>query len=825
MLYKTDLDNLENGVFISESARAVNQLDDSSVYRAMRSTPFSRSHVPELYPGLGEQADELIQEFGGTENVHVISYSNGGPKHQFLNETRGLGGTSIDPMMGPLQSSQLVRGNRAPMEYLTTDSFSVMDTAINLAPHFGTNVHVQYVPHVTGTAAGTLPNIARYGMANHDLDGPFSENTDKSDTGKITTNTDLLKAGAHAFKGAVTGLASGAIVHGIAPNMNREATTAATAGTNLVLDSGVAAGYTGIMARSAGQVLSTAGKSMGEGALPMLAAYEAADHFGDLMDLISNGGYSANVSAPIKIADTIGVAGGAGAASLAAQRRALQLGGKVGSKAMQAIRVLRAGRAGQLVSEGAEGIEGVEGAEAGAEIAGEGLEIAGEGAEVVGEGVELAGGATATFTAMEETALATATAPVPGARPVSALIAMAGLVVLSTTLITTTIAQMFSPHDTPEQTEEKRKLAQKILEDKYASISAHYIKKQEEREIDPNNYTSLKPEDVLTAGEIEFMNRHQPKYFDAIEEHLHAVWQVSHNAHVQYQQQVNQLAQHYGVSELTIETDLNNVNTGTLSMEDFDKKYYHIEASQHGLSDINYNVQQQLQPALDAGYTSRLDYDRSFKDGADNIHREERQFANKYNKAEHEAEDAGYYTIDEYQYRNNMTQWTPQVSQILKAHSLGYTLAEFNEWMEQKGAGSDNAYNSSFTAQQISDQRVSDDLHFTDELMAAGYDVKDYQQLYYSGGHMHTAGMIEDRTGDYAGTQDIINIFKDQPKSAIDASTYINPNNPWVNDDVVNLGDPETYVRTKLGEDSLASKTGEFVMQNDHQYLANAAAA
>ena len=147
--------------------------------------------------------------------------------------------------------------------------------------------------------------------------------------------------------------------------------------------------------------------------------------------------------------------------------------------------------------------------------------------------------------------------------------------------------------------------------------------------------------------------------------------------------------------------------------------------------------------------------------------------------------------------------------------------------MQQKGAGSDTAYNSSFTAQQISDQRVSDDLHFTDELLAAGYDVKNYQQLYYSGGHMHTAGMIEDKTGDYAGTQNIINIFKDQSKSSIDASTYTNPSTyaNVLGNNIVNLGDPKTYVRTKLGEDSLASKTGEFVMQNGHEYLATAAAA
>ena len=89
-----------------------------------------------------------------------------------------------------------------------------------------------------------------------------------------------------------------------------------------------------------------------------------------------------------------------------------------------------------------------------------------------------------------------------------------------------------------------------------------------------------------------------------------------------------------------------------------------------------------------------------------------------------EAKEAGYYTVDEFAYQGRMTEWTPKSSQIMKAHEMGLTQQEYLDYMEHLAAGNTNAYTMAKDANHGSEQeeRRLDDLHFQDELLAAGYD-------------------------------------------------------------------------------------------------------
>ena len=65
----------ETGDAINRTAKHVNDIDDLSVYRTAMSHPFSKDHVPELYPGIDEEADSLLAQYG--DDLSIVSYSNG----------------------------------------------------------------------------------------------------------------------------------------------------------------------------------------------------------------------------------------------------------------------------------------------------------------------------------------------------------------------------------------------------------------------------------------------------------------------------------------------------------------------------------------------------------------------------------------------------------------------------------------------------------------------------------------------------------------------------------------------------------------------------
>ena len=115
------------GAPLNRSAAEVNALDDRSVQRTALSNPLKNAgHIPELYPDLDSQANKLVNDFG-YDNLHIVSYSNGGAKHLYLNRTKGIAGTSFDPFLGPRQARDIARGTKAPFKLITTDNLSVSD--------------------------------------------------------------------------------------------------------------------------------------------------------------------------------------------------------------------------------------------------------------------------------------------------------------------------------------------------------------------------------------------------------------------------------------------------------------------------------------------------------------------------------------------------------------------------------------------------------------------------------------------------------------------------------------------------------------------------
>ena len=86
--------NHPEAMFPHDEARNVSITDDTSVRRAGLSHGWSRDTTPELYPGLGDQADAVIAKYGKT-NVHGVWYSNGGVKGHWLAKNKGIGGRML----------------------------------------------------------------------------------------------------------------------------------------------------------------------------------------------------------------------------------------------------------------------------------------------------------------------------------------------------------------------------------------------------------------------------------------------------------------------------------------------------------------------------------------------------------------------------------------------------------------------------------------------------------------------------------------------------------------------------------------------------------
>ena len=365
---------------LNRSAAEINALDDRSVKRSAFSNPFSnKDHIPELYPDLDSQADSLLNDFG-EQRVKVISYSNGGSKHLYLNRTKGMAGTSFDPFLGPRQARDIARGTKAPFKLITTDNLSVADIGIGLAPGIGRNVDIKYVPHEEGVNT-VLPRINEYVMQNHSLEGPFSEDTNLA----APNRGAVMSTVKDQAKGMATAMASDFVVDKIDPNATGQTKLLETAATNVAFDSAAA----GSLALLTGAPVAAAASTVAaETLVPTVVAYEAGEAVYHAMDKPTSNMDNRPAAGAIKG----GLAGAAAVTSATAT-------GKVIATGVNAVKSVS-----QTAAAGESGIEmSLVGAEANTFVAAEsvtaldaGIEMGAVGAEVGGLAATEAGLLTAT---------------------------------------------------------------------------------------------------------------------------------------------------------------------------------------------------------------------------------------------------------------------------------------------------------------------------------------------------------------------------------------------------------------------------------------------
>jgi hypothetical protein len=97
-------------------------------------------------------------------------------------------------------------------------------------------------------------------------------------------------------------------------------------------------------------------------------------------------------------------------------------------------------------------------------------------------------------------------------------------------------------------------------------------------------------------------------------------------------------------------------------------------------------------------------------------------FAKQVVELQRTARDAGYYTIDEYAYRDRMVEWTPQASQIMRAHEMGLTEHEYVDFMQEVALGNEDAYEvvkGMYTPAEVAKQRQTDDARYDAEVRAS----------------------------------------------------------------------------------------------------------
>ena len=137
--------------------------------------------------------------------------------------------------------------------------------------------------------------------------------------------------------------------------------------------------------------------------------------------------------------------------------------------------------------------------------------------------------------------------------------------------------------------------------------------------------------------------------------------------------------------------------------------------------------------ALERGLSSIDDYIKVFtnektQQQVEISEEQSRQTAIAYVGHDQKAKGAGFYDVDEYAYNDNMTDWSPQMSQILTAHNMNFTLTEFNNYMNSMASADAatrmDAYQeaqSGYTPEQLAAMNKEDYFHLQEDLVRAGY--------------------------------------------------------------------------------------------------------
>jgi hypothetical protein len=484
----------------------------------------------------------------------------------------------------------------------------------------------------------------------------------------------------------------------------------ATAATNVAFDSAVAG--TGALLTGA-PVLGAAAGSAATFVLPTFVGYETANFVGKAMDDATKDWKNRDAAHAVSGGTTGAAAAGSGMLTYVGL-----------AKAYNGIKLLRAARTGAKIAEAAGDAVG-EGTEMAGETVGEVGDAVGEVAETTGE----VGEAVGALGTAEETAGEVSLLPIPGARAVGAIIAIGALIGIG-------FASLFHHEDSPEEKERKRAAAQKQLEDEYHKISVKYIKAQRANKFNVKKFSPLQPKDVLTDGEIQFMLKHQPKYFDAVNKSLKSVYDY----HIQKRKAlISKTIKDYGISEdtkfgrmkLTIREYLNEIDNGDISSDDLQLQLNELEMNKLHIKNINdYNtltdvheserkdIYSQIitKQSKEAGYLNPVDYLTDQKSGNTNQKNVELHVADSYDEVRIKAEKEGFYSTDEAVFANAVDMWTPDQSAILRAHQQGFSMKTFNDYMHRFSAG---------LPQQVyypgAKEQEEDIDNFKEDLVYAGY--------------------------------------------------------------------------------------------------------
>jgi hypothetical protein len=665
--------NHPEAMFPHDEARNVSITDDTSVRRAGLSHGWSRDTTPELYPGLGDQADAVIAKYGKT-NVHGVWYSNGGVKGHWLAKNKGIGGRMLDPMMGYTQAKYMREGFENPVDYVRTSGVSAMGygQAINSIPILmdgpGKNVTITTIPQRKGT---NYSDFMEHHSVHHD-DEPLENaamQTQDPKFQKFTPNADEFFHGVKDTikstpQGILTGAGAAAIVSGLDKDhkLGKQGDLLATAGTNVILDDIVKSA----VSRSVVAVT-------GEADLPTLAAYEASELVGDFVDKFTDTWKDRTAA---KIVDSearmeSGVMGGVGTYSAQA-------------KLLNAYRTWEAGSA--EITEAEEGIEL---------------------SDVAYDSVA----ASSAFAADEEVAGEISLLPIPGARVVGGIIAAAGV-----------LGFVFSgifgnKKQDADLTPEERDKAYKKLEEHYKFVSEKYFAAQKKQAFSPDKFGMIPEENVLTPNEIEFMKRMQPNYFKAANQSMHAAYDsekrtlnivkrlesksksdlgfylrqgdltdeekslLEANAPdvlASFKQESDKVAEKIYVQARDLNVDLNEY-------EQFEERVYDGRINE---DNIRAQMSKRLQrDALKKGYENVGDY-LKVKQGKTTdalAHSVELAKAQAGFKLVTAARGEGYSSTDAYLHHTQADfQFDPQNNEFTRANALGLTMNQYEEYLKQR---------------------------------------------------------------------------------------------------------------------------------------------
>lgn len=252
-----------------------------------------------------------------------------------------------------------------------------------------------------------------------------------------------------------------------------------------------------------------------------------------------------------------------------------------------------------------------------------------------------------------------------------------------------------------------------------------------------------------------------PEFYQMVLEHNQEQQQRMENLHLNQENYINYItALTNGKTTLTPIELYNNLVTnqanafGYASAEHYImdqeagntdmKSKEHQSAKDLGLSEAQYVVfysqYQEDGSFQNAGYSSFEDYIEDIKTATNEAYEREADEAQDYTEAQQIASDDGFYDMDEYAYNADMTQWSPDVSQILRAHSIGLTLHEFDYYMDRLSTGGsisrktayqfsqlykrdpDGKVRSIYTEQDVDAMNREDYFHLQEDLLRAGYD-------------------------------------------------------------------------------------------------------